>query len=336
MEAETPEDFERRSSRANAEGFARALGYPTYFVRDRFGFLEDSNEWRRMFAEALGTFFLVLVAAGAGMVNARFGGHAIGTAAQVAAPGLMVGAIILFMGSVSGAHLNPAVTLAFAMRRDFPWKRVPGYLLSQVFGGVMAVLVLVALVHKQGTAGLTLPGAGVSATTAMLWEMLLTAGLVSTILGTCSGARKRGPAQRDRGRRLHRARRDVGRADERGFDELGPDTRPRVRAAPLDRVVGIPRGPARGLVARGRHLVDPARAGRRLLRQARRAGRARMALAAGPPQLRGTDHTRTSEAYRARSRGSRRRRRRVRALRPIRFGAWASDHRSGGSVPFAA
>jgi aquaporin Z len=135
----------------------------------------------------------VLVAAGAGMVNARFGGHAIGTAEQVAAPGLMVGAIILFMGSVSGAHLNPAVTLAFAMRRDFPWKRVPGYLVSQALGGVLAVLVLVALVHRQGTAGLTLPGTGVSTTTAMLWEMLLTTGLVSTILGTCSGAQNVGP-----------------------------------------------------------------------------------------------------------------------------------------------
>jgi aquaporin Z len=193
MEAETREDFERRSSRASAEGFARALGYPTYFVRDRFGFFEDANEWRRMFAELLGTFFLVLVAAGAGMVNARFGGHAIGSAEQAAVPGLMVGAIILFMGSVSGAHLNPAVTLAFAMRRDFPWKRVPGYLVSQAAGAVVAALVLVALVHKQGTAGLTLPGGGVSATTAMLWEMLLTAGLVSTILGTCSGAQNVGP-----------------------------------------------------------------------------------------------------------------------------------------------
>jgi aquaporin Z len=193
MDTPTREEMERRSSsRETAEGFARALGYPTYFVRDRFGFFEDANELRRMFAELLGTFFLVLVAAGAGMVNARFGGHAIGTAEQVAAPGLMVGAIILFMGSVSGAHLNPAVTLAFAMRRDFPWRRVPGYLVSQACGAVLAVLVLVALVHRQGTAGLTLPGAGVSPTTAMLWEMLLTTGLVSTILGTCSGAQNVG------------------------------------------------------------------------------------------------------------------------------------------------
>jgi len=188
-------DLARQSSRAAAErdALARVLGYPTNFLRDRFGFRSDEHEWRRLFAELLGTFFLVTVAAGAAMVNARFGGKAIGSAEQVAAPGLMVGAIILFMGSVSGAHLNPAVTLAFALRRDFPWKRVPGYLVAQAFGAVLAVLVLIALVHRQGTAGLTLPGPGVSTTTAMLWEALLTTGLISTILGTCSGAQNVGP-----------------------------------------------------------------------------------------------------------------------------------------------
>ena len=156
-------------------------------------FLDATNEWRRLFAELLGTVLLVIVAAGAELVNARFGGHAIGTAARAAAPGLMVAAIILFMGSVSGAHLNPAVTVGFAWRRDFPWKRVPGYLVSQAIGATLAVLTLVALLHEQGTAGTTTPGHGISATTAMLWELLLTVGLVSTILGTCSGAQNVGP-----------------------------------------------------------------------------------------------------------------------------------------------
>ncbi len=170
----------------------RALAFPTDFLRDRFDFMNDKNEWRRLFAELLGTFFLVLVAAGGGMVNASFGGHAIGRAALVTAPGLMVGAIILFMGSVSGAHLNPGVSLAFAMRGDFPWKRVPGYIVAQLAGACLATLVLVALLGAQGTAGLTLPGPGVSPTTAMLWELLLTTGLVSVILGTSSGAQNVG------------------------------------------------------------------------------------------------------------------------------------------------
>ena len=170
-----------------------ALAYPTGFLRDRLDFLNDVNEWRRLFSELLGTFFLALVATGGGMVNAKFGGHAIGQAALVTAPGLMVGAVILFMGSVSGAHLNPGVTLAFAMRGDFPWKRVPGYILAQFAGACVATLVLVALLGAQGTAGLTLPGPTIGPITAMLWEMLLTVGLVSVILGTSSGAQNVGP-----------------------------------------------------------------------------------------------------------------------------------------------
>ncbi len=153
----------------------------------------DADEWRRLFSELLGTFFLVLVAAGGGMVNARFGGHAIGQAALVTAPGLMVGAIILSMGSVSGAHLNPGVSLAFAMRGDFPWARVPGYVAAQFAGAFLATLFLVAVLGAQDTAGLTLPGPSISPATAMVWETVLTVGLVSVILGTSSGAQNVGP-----------------------------------------------------------------------------------------------------------------------------------------------
>ncbi len=154
--------------------------------------VSDKYEWRRLFAELLGTFFLVLVAVGGGMVNAKFGGDAIGQAALVTTPGLMVGAVILFMGSVSGAHLNPGVSLAFAMRGDFPWKRVPGYVVAQVAGACLATLLLVALIGAHQTAGLTLPGPSISTTTAMLWEVVLTAGLVSVILGTASGSQNIG------------------------------------------------------------------------------------------------------------------------------------------------
>jgi aquaporin Z len=156
-------------------------------------FLDETNEWRRLFAEFLGTFLLVFVAAGADIVNARFGGHEISAAARAVAPGLMVAAIILFMGSVSGAHLNPVVTFAFAARHDFPWRRVPAYLGAQAAGATLAALTLVALLSEQGAAGTTAPGAGIGTTTALLWELILTLGLVSTILGTCSGAQNVGP-----------------------------------------------------------------------------------------------------------------------------------------------
>jgi aquaporin Z len=169
----------------------RAMGEPNSFAR-RFDFWDTRYEWRRVFSELLGTFLLVLVAAGGGMVNARFGGHAIASAALVVAPALMVAAIILFMGTVSGAHLNPAVSVAFALRGDFPWRRLPAYVVAQFAGAVLATLLLWALIGKHGPAGLTLPGRGISTTTAMLWELVLTTGLVSTILGVSSGAQQVG------------------------------------------------------------------------------------------------------------------------------------------------
>ena len=186
------------SSRAvpQVEAELRSLGTlsPAGGVMERhFHFADPTFEWRRLFAEVLGTFFLVLVAVGGGMVNARFGGGAIPLTAQVTAPGLMVGAIILSMGAVSGAHLNPGVSIAFALRGDFPWRRVPGYIVAQFLGAILATLLLVALLGRQGSAGLTLPGPGIGDTTAMVWEVVLTVGLVSTILGTSSGAQNIGP-----------------------------------------------------------------------------------------------------------------------------------------------
>ena len=175
-----------------AEVAWRSLGQPNSIARE-FDFWDDHYEGRRLFSELLGTFFLVLVAVGGGMVNARFGGNAVPYAARVVAPALMVAAVILFMGTVSGAHLNPAVSVAFAMRGNFPWRRVPAYIVAQFLGAVLATLLLWALIGKQGVAGLTLPGPGISATTAMLWELVLTTGLVSVILGTASGAQQIGP-----------------------------------------------------------------------------------------------------------------------------------------------
>ena len=154
-------------------------------------FDDPTLEWRRLFSELLGTFFLVLVGAGGAVVNAQSDG-AISRTAAVAAPGLMVMAIILFMGAVSGAHLNPAVTLAFTLRRDFPWRRVPGYIIVQLLGATLACLFLWAVLGKIGQLGATEPGAGISDWEAMLFELILTVGLVSTILGTASRAQNVG------------------------------------------------------------------------------------------------------------------------------------------------
>lgn len=115
-------------------------------------FQNPRYEWRRLFSELLGTFLLVMAAAGATMMNHAFSNE-IGRGAAVVAPGLMVMAIIMFMGRVSGAHLNPAVTLAFSLRGDFPWKRAPGYVLAQVVGTTLAALFTHAVVKVSAIYG---------------------------------------------------------------------------------------------------------------------------------------------------------------------------------------
>ncbi len=158
----------------------------------RKNFDDPALEWRRLFSEILGTFFLVLVACGTSVVNAVSGGQ-ISLGASVAAPGLMVMVIILFMGATSGAHLNPAVSIAFAARGDFPWRRVPGYIIAQLVGATIACLFLAALFGKVGNLGATEPGPGIADWQAVIVELVLTLGLVSTILGTASKAQNVGP-----------------------------------------------------------------------------------------------------------------------------------------------
>ena len=148
-------------------------------------------EYRRLFSEAWGTFLLVLVAAGGGVIGAEAYGSSLTLATKALAPGMMVMAIIFFMGTISGAHLNPAVTLAFAVRGNFPWRRVPGYLVAQVLGALLASLVLQWMFGGIMN-GATVPAEGVGLGVAVLTEGLLTLGLVSVILGTASGARNIG------------------------------------------------------------------------------------------------------------------------------------------------
>ena len=156
---------------------------------DRRDFDNPRLEWRRLFSELLGTFALVLAAAGGGLLHAK---GQISLAPAVVAPGLMVMAIILFMGAVSGAHLNPAVSLAFALRGDFPWKRVPGYIVIQLAGATLACLFLRWVFGNVEHLGATLPGPGYKEWQALLMEIVLTVLLVSVILGTASAAQNVG------------------------------------------------------------------------------------------------------------------------------------------------
>jgi aquaporin Z len=161
-----------------------ALGYGS--VAD---FHNPRLAYRRLFAEVLGTFLLVLAAAGGGLLHAK---GEISLAAAVVAPGLTVMAIILFMGAISGAHLNPVVSVAFALRGDFAWMRVVGYVVAQLVGATLACLFLLAVFGNVEHLGATLPGPGYADWQALLMEVALTGGLVSVILGTASEAQNVG------------------------------------------------------------------------------------------------------------------------------------------------
>jgi aquaporin Z len=147
--------------------------------------------WRRLFSELFGTFLLVLVAAGGAVVAATSHG-VVSQSAAVVAPGLMVMAIILFMGAVSGAHLNPAVTIGFWLRGDFPRGRVVPYIVVQLAGAALACLFVQKVISGAAGVGATLPGPHVADWKAALIEGVLTVGLVSTILGTASRAQNVG------------------------------------------------------------------------------------------------------------------------------------------------
>ena len=144
--------------------------------------------WRRLFAELLGTFLLTLVAAGADVIGAATGKPA-DSFARYVAPALLVMAMIYTIGNVSGAHLNPAVTLAFSLRRDFPWGRVLGYWGAQMAGSLLAALFLLVVFGGKAHLGATSPNPRTGDGAALVTEIVLTALLVTVILGTAHNQR---------------------------------------------------------------------------------------------------------------------------------------------------
>lgn len=144
---------------------------------------------KRLLAELLGTFFLVFAGTGAIIVDHANGGI-IGHAGIALVFGLVVLAMIHAFGDVSGAHLNPAVTLGFAVARRFPWRDVAPYTASQLTGAFVASGLLRWLFPASATLGETLPTGGVPQSFVM--EVVLTAALMLVILSVSTGAKEKG------------------------------------------------------------------------------------------------------------------------------------------------
>lgn len=136
----------------------------------------------RLLAEGLGTFALTFIA-GAGDAAARLTGGEVDAAARAVAPGLLVLAFIYALGDRSGAHFNPAVTIAFTARRLFPPVLVAPYVAAQLAGAAAAALVLRALFGSASEAAVNAPRA-IGPLAAVGVEIVLAWLLVTVILGT--------------------------------------------------------------------------------------------------------------------------------------------------------
>ncbi|MCB1326948.1 MAG: aquaporin [Spirochaetales bacterium] len=144
---------------------------------------------RRLVAEAVGTFFLVFCGTGAIVVDSASGGMVTHLGIAITF-GLVVMCMIFVFGDVSGAHFNPAVTIAFALSRRFAFSGVVPYVVSQLFGAGFASLILRALFPGAVTFGATVPAAG--ALQSLILEIIISMALMLVIFSVSTGSREKG------------------------------------------------------------------------------------------------------------------------------------------------
>lgn len=143
----------------------------------------------KLLAEYLGTFALVFAGTGAIVIDQASGG-AITHAGVAATFGLVILAMIYTFGDISGAHFNPAVTIAFAVSGRFQWRMTSGYLAAQVAGAFSASALLRFLFPQNALLGTTLPAG--TASQSFVLETILTGLLMLTILSVSTGAKEKG------------------------------------------------------------------------------------------------------------------------------------------------
>ena len=140
-------------------------------------------------SEALGTFFLLFAGCGAIVVN-NFSGGALGHVGIAMSWGLVVMIVIYSIGDISGAHLNPAVTIGFWLSKRFKAKEVLPYIIAQHVGAFAAILVLKVLFPNDETLGASLPAG--SWQQSFVFELILTFFLMYIILNVSTGAKEKG------------------------------------------------------------------------------------------------------------------------------------------------
>jgi aquaporin NIP len=147
---------------------------------------------RRALAEGLAAFALVFAGCGAVIANAQYGA-ALGTVGIALAFGLVIMVMVYSTGHLSGAHINPAVTIAFTLTRHFPTREAVAYVAAQCAGAIGAALVLLAVWPSQpAELGATVPSVGVGS--ALVYEAILSAFLMFVIMAVATDTRAVGPA----------------------------------------------------------------------------------------------------------------------------------------------
>ena len=146
---------------------------------------------KKLIAEFIGTFTLIFCGCGAMTVNEITNG-AISHVGVASVWGLIVMALIYAFGDISGAHFNPAVSIAFAYAKKFSWKFVPSYVSSQVLGAIAAVSVLWFLFPESQFLGETTPMEGFAAYKAAILEFILTFFLMMVIINVSTGSKEIG------------------------------------------------------------------------------------------------------------------------------------------------
>jgi aquaporin Z len=186
-----PSDTSKPSGHLEKRAASEVIG-SRYLIRFEEDTLRHRPLWIRVIIEFIGTFILVTVAAGAGVINHYVGGGPISRTAAVIAPGAVVMAMIYAFGPLSGLHINPAVTFAFASRQVFKVAWVVPYLIAQMAGAITAALFL-QVVYGHVASGGNYPIAKSGGDwRSLVMEILLTAILVSVILNTATGYRSIG------------------------------------------------------------------------------------------------------------------------------------------------
>jgi aquaporin NIP len=144
---------------------------------------------KRYLAEFIGTFAIVFCGTGAIIINQESGGT-IGHAGIAITFGLIVMAMIYALGSISGAHFNPAVTISFALAKKFPVREISPYILSQIAGGFFASTILRLLFAKNEFLGSTIPAG--SEMQSFILEFILMFLLMFVIMHVAHGSKEQG------------------------------------------------------------------------------------------------------------------------------------------------